>query len=149
MKLIVKTLNGKQLPIEVEADWTVRQVKEKIESEHDLKADTLKLIAYGKVLDQDDKPASTYNIKEGDFIVAMVQKPKPAPKPKVEDKKEEEPAATTQPAAATSNPAETQPVAQPQPAATTEAVPETLSPEVEAAINELMAISGKPRELCI
>ena len=37
-----------------------------------MKADTLKLIAYGKVLDSDDKVATEYNIKEGDFIVAMV-----------------------------------------------------------------------------
>ena len=63
-----------------------------------MKADTLKLIAYGKVLDSDDKVATEYNIKEGDFIVAMVQKakkapaakPKPAePVPVVADKKEE------------------------------------------------------------
>ena len=72
MKIIVKTLNGKQLPLDIESDWTVRHVKEEIEKIHDLKADTLKLIAYGKVLDQDAKAASEYSIKEGDFIVAMV-----------------------------------------------------------------------------
>ena len=72
MKLIVKTLNGKQLPIEVEAESTVRQMKEKIESEHQLKAESLKLIAYGKVLDSDDKMAKDFNLKDGDFIVAMV-----------------------------------------------------------------------------
>lgn len=51
----MKTLAGKQLPIEIEPSWTIRQVKEAIEKEHDLKADTLKLIAYGKVLDSDTK----------------------------------------------------------------------------------------------
>jgi hypothetical protein len=94
MKIIVKTLNGKQLPLLIETDWTVRQVKEQIEKEHDLKADTLKLIAYGKVLDKDDNAVSVYQVKEGDFIVAMVQKAKPAPKPKAnpaEDAKMEEP----------------------------------------------------------
>lgn len=50
MKLIVKTLNGKQLPIEVESESTVGEIKQKIEAEHSLKAETLKLIAYGKVL---------------------------------------------------------------------------------------------------
>ena len=55
-----------------------------------MKADTLKLIAYGKVLDGDDKPASEYNIKEGDFVVAMVQKAKPAPKKALEEPKKEE-----------------------------------------------------------
>lgn len=86
MKIIVKTLSGKQLPLDIEPDWTVRQVKEEIEKIHELKADSLKLIAYGKVLDSDTKKASEFSIKEGDFIVAMVQKVKPAPKPKEEVK---------------------------------------------------------------
>ena len=72
MKLIVKTLNGKQLPLEVDPSWTIKQIKDQIEKEHDLKADTLKLIAYGKVLEPDEKFASEYSLKEGDFIVAMV-----------------------------------------------------------------------------
>ncbi len=88
------------MPLDIEPEWTVRKVKEHIESVHDLKADTLKLIAYGKVLEADDKPASDYAIKEGDFIVAMVQKPKPVPKTKAEDAKQEEPMAVTSPATA-------------------------------------------------
>lgn len=43
-------------------------------------ADTLKLIAYGKVLDKDENTAASYNLKEGDFVVAMTQKAKPKPK---------------------------------------------------------------------
>lgn len=95
-----------------------------MESVHDLKADTLKLIAYGKVLDKDENAISTYQIKEGDFIVAMVQKAKPAkpaPKAPVEDAKQEEPVAATnppaqaQPVAASTAPA-TNPPAQAQPA---------------------------------
>lgn len=34
MKLIVKTLNGKQLPIQIEPEATVGEIKEKIEAEH-------------------------------------------------------------------------------------------------------------------
>ena len=71
MKLTVKTLAGKQLPIEVEEPCSVAQLKEKIEAEHQLKAETLKLIAYGKVLDSDEKTTNDYGIKDGDFIVAM------------------------------------------------------------------------------
>lgn len=44
-------------------------------------AAALKLIAYGKVLDSDEKTAKEYSLKEGDFIVAMVQKVKKAPQP--------------------------------------------------------------------
>ena len=72
MKITVKTLSGKQLPLEIETDWSIRKVKEQIEKDHDLKADSLKLIAYGKVLDSDDKLVSDHNLKEGDHIVAMV-----------------------------------------------------------------------------
>jgi hypothetical protein len=84
-------------------------VKEQIEAEHQLPADTLKLIAYGKVLEADEKTAADYNIKEGDFIVAMQQKAKPAPKAKpAEEAKQEEPVA-----AATTSPATTAPVTVP------------------------------------
>lgn len=79
------------MPLEIDADFTVRQVKEQIEKDHGLKADALKLIHYGKVLDNDDKKASEFQIKENDFIVAMVQKAKPVPKAK-EEVKQEEPA---------------------------------------------------------
>jgi hypothetical protein len=58
------------------------EIKNQIEKEHELKAETLKLIAYGKVLEPDEKLASEYSLKEGDFIVAMVQKAKPVAKPK-------------------------------------------------------------------
>lgn len=57
--------------MDIETEWTIRQVKEAIEKNHALPADTLKLIAYGKVLDKDENEASQYNLKEGDFVVAM------------------------------------------------------------------------------
>lgn len=44
-----------------------------------MKADTLKLIAYGKVLEIGEKSLKEYALKEGDFIVAMTQKIKPKP----------------------------------------------------------------------
>ena len=89
----------------------------------------------------------------------MVQKARPPPKAKAEEpkkeevKKEEAPATT----AASNPPAQAQPAAQTQPPAQAQAQPaassqpaaaQQLSPEVEAAVNELMAISGKPKELC-
>ena len=122
MKIIVKTLSGKQLPLEIEAEWTIKKVKEEIEKVHELKAETLKLIAYGKVLEDDEKSALDYSIKENDFVVAMVQKAKPAPKPKNEEVKKEDPvpvpAPTTSASASMSQPVVVpQPAAQPQPAA--------------------------------
>ena len=157
MKLIVKTLNGKQLPIEIESDTTIGQIKQKIEADHQLKAESLKLIAYGKVLQSDDQKASEYNLKEGDFIVAMVQKAKPPPKkpaeqpkedkPKPEENKEEEKPATNPPAS--NPPAATGASGAGASAGSSAAAQQQLPPEVEQALAELMAISGKPRELCI
>jgi hypothetical protein len=37
-------------------------------------ADSMKLIAYGKVLEDDTKSLKDYGIKEGDFLVVMVSK---------------------------------------------------------------------------
>lgn len=37
-------------------------------------ADSQKLIAYGKVLEDDSKTLKDYSIKEGDFLVVMVSK---------------------------------------------------------------------------
>jgi hypothetical protein len=101
MKIIVKTLNGKQLPTEIETSWTIKQIKDQIEKDHDLKADSLKLIAYGKVLEPDEKLATDYSLKEGDFIVAMVQKAKPVAKPKAEEPKQEAPVVAQAPQTST------------------------------------------------
>jgi hypothetical protein len=77
-------------------------VKIKIQNEHQMQADLMKLIAYGKVMDDENKTLKDYSIKEGDFIVVMISKvnlilihtiqAKPAPKGKAEDAKMEEPA---------------------------------------------------------
>jgi hypothetical protein len=39
-----------------------------------MQADSQKLIAYGKVLEDDNKSLKDYSIKEGDFLVVMVSK---------------------------------------------------------------------------
>jgi D-Tyr-tRNAtyr deacylase len=49
-------------------------VKLKIQNEHQMQADLMKLIAYGKVMEDDAKTLKEYSIKEGDFIVVMVSK---------------------------------------------------------------------------
>jgi selenophosphate synthetase-related protein len=80
MKITLKTLQGKQLPIELEEDMTIADTKKKIEEEHKMAAESQKLIAYGKVLADEAQTLRDYNIKDGDFIVVMVQKAKPKPK---------------------------------------------------------------------
>lgn len=40
----------------------------------------MKLIAYGKVMEDDSKAMKDYSIKDGDFIVVMISKAKPPAK---------------------------------------------------------------------
>lgn len=99
MKIIIKTLKGQQLPLEVEEDLKVgfssqlkhtgriRSIKEinllymqisdlkqKIDEEHKMPAESQKLIAYGKVMDNPDSTLKDYKIADGGFIVVMMQK---------------------------------------------------------------------------
>jgi UV excision repair protein RAD23 len=75
MKLTVKNLKGDPFDVIVEPSDTVKQVKERIEEEQKIAVDTQKLVAIGKVM-ADDKTIDDYKLKEGDFIVIMVSKPK-------------------------------------------------------------------------
>ncbi|KAG7394452.1 UV excision repair protein RAD23 B [Phytophthora boehmeriae] len=79
MKLTVKTLQGVAFPLEAELTDTVVEVKQKIEGLQTFPVAQQKLIHAGKVL-KDDSTLAEYNVKENDFLVVMVTKPK-APKP--------------------------------------------------------------------
>lgn len=89
MKIVIKTLQGKQHELEVEATNTVASVKQLVKDKGITEADPElhKLIAYGKVMDN-EKTIADYQLKDGDFVVLMTQKAKPAPKK--EDVKMEE-----------------------------------------------------------
>ncbi|KAH0827836.1 hypothetical protein J3R83DRAFT_3462 [Lanmaoa asiatica] len=76
MKITIKTLQQKVFQIDVDSDDTVGKLKEKIFEAHGHSVDTQKLIYSGRVL-PDDKTVASYEIKEKDFLVLMVAKPKP------------------------------------------------------------------------
>ncbi|KAL4155283.1 hypothetical protein PRNP1_007393 [Phytophthora ramorum] len=103
MKLTVKTLQGVAFSLDAELTDAVSAVKQKIEQLQSFPASQQKLIHAGKVL-KDDSTLAEYNVKENDFLVVMVTKPKAAAKPS---------AASTATAASTSAAA----VAAPTPAA--------------------------------
>lgn len=77
MKITLKTLKGQQLPLEVEPEMTVEALKSKIQETHGHAAETQKLIAYGKVMDDDTKTLAQYSLQENGFIVLMTQKARP------------------------------------------------------------------------
>lgn len=76
MKLTVKTLKGGKFDIQVEDTQTVADVKSVIETtKAELPAASTKLIHSGKVL-KDEDVISSCGIKESDFLVVMLTKPK-------------------------------------------------------------------------
>jgi UV excision repair protein RAD23 len=83
MRIIIKTLQQVQCPIEVEAETTtILQLKEKISSTTELSSTPVsrqKLIHAGRVLADDSLLLDATPIKDGDFVVLMSVTPK-APK---------------------------------------------------------------------
>ncbi|KAJ2918512.1 hypothetical protein MD484_g1885, partial [Candolleomyces efflorescens] len=116
MKITVKTTQQKVYQVDVEPSESVAALKAKIEAAHGHLVSSQKIIYSGKIL-ADDKVIETCGIKEKDFLVLMVSKPKA-------------PAAANTSAASSSTPA---PAAQPPaPAAPAPPVAETPAPAAPA-----------------
>ncbi|XP_073332088.1 RAD23 homolog A, nucleotide excision repair protein b isoform X1 [Pagrus major] len=83
LTITLKTLQQQTFKIEIEAELTVKALKEKIEEDRGkdaFPAAGQKLIYAGKILN-DDTLLKEYKIDEKNFVVVMVTKPKPAPPP--------------------------------------------------------------------
>lgn len=85
MKLTIKTLQQITFKVDIEPDKSVKELKDKIETDHgkEYPSGSQKLIYAGKIL-TDDSKLSDYNIDEKKFVVLMITRPPPAPKPQVE-----------------------------------------------------------------
>jgi len=76
MKIQIKTLKSKKYDLEVKADETVEEVKEKIQKELELgEASMMSLIHHGKIL-KNEQTAKDVGFKENDFVVLMLKKKK-------------------------------------------------------------------------
>ncbi|KAG8967711.1 hypothetical protein FRC03_009404 [Tulasnella sp. 419] len=77
VSITVKTLQQKQFKVEAESTDTVADLKSKIEQSQGHPVSNQKLVYSGKIL-SDEKTVEECNIKEKDFLVLMVSKPKAA-----------------------------------------------------------------------
>lgn len=81
MQITLKTLQQQTFKIDIDAEETVKALKEKIENEKgkdNFPVAGQKLIYAGKIL-SDDTALKEYKIDEKNFVVVMVAKPKAAP----------------------------------------------------------------------
>lgn len=79
MKILIKSLAGGNFHLDAELTDTIATIKSKIQKEQGHAPELQKIIFSGKIL-TDNKTVADCNIKEKDFLVVMVSKPK-APKP--------------------------------------------------------------------
>jgi UV excision repair protein RAD23 len=125
MKITVKTLQQKVFQIDAESSETVGDLKQKILSSQGHAVESQKLIYSGKVL-TDDKTVESCEIKEKDFLVLMVSKPKPTPTPALI-------AAPTPATASSSTPAAIPAAPTPAPPAPITSAPAASTPSAAAA----------------
>ncbi|EJU04294.1 UV excision repair protein Rad23 [Dacryopinax primogenitus] len=121
MKLTFKTLQQKQFTLDAEPSDTVLDLKHRISQDQDFPVEQQKIIYSGKIL-SDTQTVEACKIKEKDFLVVMVSKPKAAPAATTSKTATPEPA---KPVASTSSsavpsepavvPAPAEPVAAPAP----------------------------------
>ncbi|WWC98636.1 UV excision repair protein Rad23 [Kwoniella sp. B9012] len=78
VKITFKTVQNKLFTVEAEGSETVGDLKKKIQETQTFPAENQKLIYSGKILN-DTATVESLKIKEKDFLVVMVSKPKAAP----------------------------------------------------------------------
>lgn len=137
LTITLKTLQQQTFKIEIDPEFTVKALKEKIEADRGKDAFPAvgqKLIYAGKILN-DDTLLKEYKIDEKNFVVVMVTKPKPVPPSQGATQPTPQPAAAAAPPTVSAS-AEvpftpTQTVSAPTPAPHSAPPPESTSPVLE------------------
>ena len=77
MKINLKTLKGQNFVLEVQPEMTVAALKAMISEAHGHPIETQKLIASGKIMDDNQKAVKDFKVVEKSTIVLMTVKAKP------------------------------------------------------------------------
>ena len=91
MKINLKTLKGQNFVLEVQPEMTVAALKAMISEAHGHPIETQKLIASGKIMDDNQKAVKDFKVVEKSTIVLMTVKARPVKSaaPTEENKQEE------------------------------------------------------------
>ena len=79
MKIFLKSLKGDKAEFEVQPEDTVLSLKQQVQQVQGHEVEQQKLIFAGRIM-EDAKQLAEYGLKEGDNLVVMISKPKPAPR---------------------------------------------------------------------
>lgn len=72
MQIFIKTLTGRKLPLNFEANQTILDVKNNLQEKEGIQVDQIRLIYSGKQL-SDEKTLQDYNIVAGGIIHMVLQ----------------------------------------------------------------------------
>lgn len=74
MKILIKTIQGKAVEMEVVATDNLDKIKKKVEEELKIPYDQQRIMHYGKALSDPTKTIADLGIKDGEFLVIMQTK---------------------------------------------------------------------------
>ncbi|KAF2077216.1 hypothetical protein CYY_001470 [Polysphondylium violaceum] len=140
MKITIKNMNKETYLLEVDEEATIGDLKNLISEKHNQNPTWQTLIYSGKLLNDDKRTLSSYNIVESGFIVMMIKKPREGISPAAAAPSTPTPTTTTPsnttttstPSTSTTTPVPSNntPVT-PNPTPTTESTPSTSSPSTD------------------
>ncbi|WBW72123.1 Rad23-like protein Rhp23 [Schizosaccharomyces osmophilus] len=137
MNLTFKNLQQQKFVIsDVSSETKISELKERIQNQQNYEVERQKLIYSGRIL-ADEKTVGDYNIKEQDFVVCMVARPKPSSSTSQKSTPTATTTSTPAPPVTTSTPQQTAESPAPAPAPAAQAPAPSSTPAVDTSATPL------------